>query len=292
MTAIPTSATTAILTDVLEVPGASLYHEVRGRSGPLIVLHAAPMDARSFEPLADLLAVDHTVLTADPRGIARSTVVDRLAPATPDQRAGDLARLIEHVGAAPAVVFGSSGGAVSALALAATSPGLLAGVIAHEPPLATLVDDTEELRRGTDEMIAIYRSGDRRGYWTKFLQVAAIDMPDDVFAMMFGDDPTGRDAEDERFGIEQMQLATTFWGVPLQTLQAVDVPIAVGIGADSTGQLCDRTSRALARALGLNSTMFPGDHVGFADQPQSFATVVRDTIRTLRADNAHPQSDR
>lgn len=240
------------------------------------------MDARSFEPLADILAADYTVVTSDPRGIARSTVEDRLAPSTPEQRADDLARLIEHVGNGPAMVFGSSGGAVSALALAASRPTLLSGVIAHEPPLAALVQDTEPLRTQTEEMIATYRAGDRRGYWTRFLQIADIEMPDEVFDMVFGDEPTGRDAEDERFGVEQMELSTTFWEPPLEALRTSGVPTVVGIGADSAGQLCDRTARALARALGIQPTMFPGDHVGFTANPQAFATALRETLGTHR----------
>lgn len=273
-------AVAPIRSGTLQVPGASLHHELRGE-GPLVVLHAAPMDASSFEPLADLLAVDHTVLTADPRGIARSTVEDRAETATPDQRADDLARLVEHVDAGTAVVLGSSGGAVSALALAATRPELLVGVVAHEPPLAVLVDDVEHLRAATDEMIATYGSGDRDGYWRQFLDMAGIDLPEEVFAMLFGQEPTGRDAQDERYAVERMDLATTFWEPPLATLRTAGVPIAVGIGTDSTGQLCDRTSRALAVALGVEPTPFPGDHVGFAHLPDAFASALRDTIRTL-----------
>ena len=45
----------------------------------------------------------------------------------------------------------------------------------------------------------------------------------------------------------------------------------VGIGEESTGQLCDRTSPALAAALGIEPTMFPGDHIGFAEDPDRFA---------------------
>jgi hypothetical protein len=41
---------------MLEVPGARLYYEVRGR-GPLVVLVGAPMDARPFGPRADRLPV-------------------------------------------------------------------------------------------------------------------------------------------------------------------------------------------------------------------------------------------
>ena len=73
----------------LDVPGASLYYEVRGR-GPFLVLVGAPMDSASFTPLADLLADDYTVLTTDPRGINRSPVDDPGQDSTPQIRADDL----------------------------------------------------------------------------------------------------------------------------------------------------------------------------------------------------------
>ena len=74
------------MNSTLDVPGATLYYELRG-SGPLVVLVAAPMDADSFAPLADLLATDHTVLTTDPRGINRSKVDDPGQDSTPELRA-------------------------------------------------------------------------------------------------------------------------------------------------------------------------------------------------------------
>src|SRR5687768_9427137 len=109
----------------LSVPDAELYYEVRG-AGPLVVLVGAPMDADSFAPLAELLASDHTVLTTDPRGIKRSLL--RGVGSTPGQRADDLARLVRHLDAGPATVFGSSGGAVTALALAQAHPELVSTV--------------------------------------------------------------------------------------------------------------------------------------------------------------------
>ena len=59
----------------LRVPDADLHYELRG-SGPLVVLVGAPMDARPFTGLAELLATDHLVLTTDPRGINRSKLDD------------------------------------------------------------------------------------------------------------------------------------------------------------------------------------------------------------------------
>ena len=46
----------------LDVPGAQLHYEVRG-SGPVVLLAGSPMGAAPFAPLADALAVDHTVVT-------------------------------------------------------------------------------------------------------------------------------------------------------------------------------------------------------------------------------------
>ena len=114
----------------LPVPGARLHHEVRGE-GPIVVLVAAPMDAGSFAPLADLLATDHPVLTTDPRGINRSPADDPGQDSTPEMRADDLARLIRSLDAGPAVVLGSSGGAVSALALVQAHPELVRTGIAR-----------------------------------------------------------------------------------------------------------------------------------------------------------------
>jgi hypothetical protein len=55
----------------------------------------------------------------------------------------------------------------------------------------------------------------------------------------------------------------------------------VGIGEDSTGQLCERISTALAAGLGIVPTRFPGDHTGFAEDPDAFAR----TLRTVLADS-------
>jgi hypothetical protein len=80
----PTSAAV----ETLGVPGALLHYEVRGH-GSAVVLVGAPMDARPFTALADLLADDYTVLTTDPRGINRSLVDDPGQDSTPELRADD-----------------------------------------------------------------------------------------------------------------------------------------------------------------------------------------------------------
>ncbi|GAA3393068.1 alpha/beta fold hydrolase [Cryptosporangium minutisporangium] len=262
----------------LAVPDARLYYEVRG-AGPLLVLAGAPMDATAFTAVAELLATDHTVLTTDPRGIHRSPVDQPDRDSTPEERADDLARLIAHVDAGPAVALGSSGGAVSVLALAERHPDAVTTVIAHEPPLTELLPDREAVRARTEEMIATYLSGDRRLAWVQFLANANIHLPDEVFDATFGAEPTPQAAADERFQFAHLLRATTRFQPDVAALRAGPVRVVVGIGEESGGQICDRTSRALAAVLGVEPTLFPGDHVGFAGAPEPFATRLREILR-------------
>jgi pimeloyl-ACP methyl ester carboxylesterase len=263
--------------DALRVPEGRLHYELRG-SGPLVVLVGAPMDARSFERLADLLATDHTVLTTDPRGINRSPVDDPSRDSTPEMRADDLHDLIEHVGAGPAGALGSSGGAVSLLALAQAHPESVHTIVAHEPPLLELLEDRDRLREQTEDIVATYLAGDVVGSWRKFLANANITMPEPVFQQVFGRERTPQEAADERFQNEHMLRPTCYWRPDIGRLRSVSTRIVVGIGEASAGELPDRASRALAAALGVEPAMFPGGHVGFVDHPEAFARCLREVL--------------
>lgn len=262
----------------LEVPGARLHYEVRGE-GPVVVLVGAPMDARSFEPLADRLAADYTVLTTDPRGISRSTVDDPDQDSTPQMRADDLSRLINHLDAGPAVVLGSSGGAVSALALVQAHPEQVHTVIAHEPPLLELLPDRAERHAGNEEVIAKWLAGDHVGSWAAFLDNADITLPEDVFEAMFAGERDPQEIANTTFQNTHMLRPTSHWRPDVTALRSATTRIVVGIGEESAGQVCDRTSRALAAALGIEPTMFPGGHIGFVEDPDGFAARLRAVLR-------------
>lgn len=275
----PTPSVTA---DYLKVPDATLYYEVRGQ-GPLVVLVGAPMHAEHFAPLAALLAEDHTVLTTDPRGVNRSSLDEPGQDSTPRMRADDLSRLLTHLGAGPAAVFGSSGGAVTALALAVAHPEQVRTVIAHEPPVSRLLDDPEAHDAAVEDIIATYASGDVAGAWTKFMINANIPMPDFEES---ADGPAEAPAEpdpqqvaDERFWFLHEMRGTTHWEPDIAALRAGPGSVVVGIGEESTGQLCDHTSTALAAALGTKPTYFPGGHIAFADDPAGFAPRLREVLR-------------
>lgn len=266
---------TSATIDVLPVPGARLHHEVRG-TGPLAVLVGTPMDAQAFAPLADLLAADHTVLTLDPRGIGRSPVDDRDATPTIATRADDLAHLIAHVGApGPVTVLGSSGGAVTALGLAQLHPDAADVVIAHEPPLTELLDDREAIRAGREETIRLWFAGNHLGSWRAFLANANIEMPEEMLQAIFGGEPDAQALADGDYQNGHLMRPTTEFLPDADALRGGRTRVVVGLGVDSTGQICDRTSRALADRLATEPTMFPGGHTGFADDPEAFLPALR-----------------
>jgi pimeloyl-ACP methyl ester carboxylesterase len=266
-----------ITAQTLDVPGARLHYELRG-TGPLVVLIGAPMHAESFAPLADLLAADYTVLTTDPRGINRSPVDDPDQDSTPEMRADDLARLITHVDAGPAAVFGSSGGAITSIALLQAHPELVTVVIAHEPPLIELLDDRAEVRAATEDYCETFLRGDRVGAWRKFLATANIHMPEPVFMQVFGNEPEPQQAADERHWFANELRAGVFWQPDIAALRALAAHLVVGIGEDSGEQECERTSNALAAAVDIAPVRFPGGHTGFADDPAAFLPRLREVL--------------
>ncbi|MGH3928212.1 MAG: alpha/beta fold hydrolase, partial [Pseudonocardiaceae bacterium] len=143
----------ATISRTLDVPGARLYYEVRG-SGPVLMMIGLPVDSAWFAQIAPLLADEYTVVTYDPRGISRSTIEDPDQDATPELVADDVHRVLSTVTTDPADVFGSSGGAVTGLALAGKHPAQVLTLVvprasarrAAARPLATARLDWRRLR--------------------------------------------------------------------------------------------------------------------------------------------------
>lgn len=271
------SSSSPVTSGTLAVPDGRLYYEVRG-SGPLIALVGAPMEAEPFAAVADALATDHTVLTMDPRGHGRSELDDPNQDSTPELRADDLARLITHLGVGPAAVFGSSGGAVTGLALVLTHPEVVHTLIAHEPPVREYLDDRAELRAVTADILATYGTDGPVPAMRKFFALTGIPVPDFMIEQMFGGERDPRVVAGERFWFEHEFNGTVEFRPDFEALRAAPARIIIGIGDASAGQFCDRTSRALAAGLGIEPELFPGGHGGFTEDAESFAKRVREVL--------------
>jgi pimeloyl-ACP methyl ester carboxylesterase len=258
------------------VPGARLHYEIRG-SGPLLLVIGSPMVSAEFAPLADALAGDHTVVTFDPRGYANSPVDDADAQSAVEQRADDVKAILDDLSAESADLFGSSGGAVTGLALVAQHPGRVRTLVAHEPPLLELLPDGAEQRANTDAIIDTFHRDGFGAAWMHFMRNAGFDVSS-------GDAPSGpaEPSEDEvrqtaRFFDIDLR-PTTRYLPDIDALKNSGSRVVIGIGADSGRLLTHRTSVALCQSLGSTPVEFPGDHGGFLGAPEQFAARLVEVL--------------
>ena len=129
----------------VHVNGVNLFYEITGEGQPLVLVHGAFSDhSFGWQPVVQGLAESAQVVTFDRRGHGQSERPQGQRSRRQDE--DDLAALIETLGLAPANVAGNSFGASVALGLAARRPELFRAVIAHEPPLFSLLaGDPESL---------------------------------------------------------------------------------------------------------------------------------------------------
>ena len=289
-----TAKATQTTTHTLDVPGATLTYDVRRNEAstePILLLIGSPMGAAGFGTLSQHFS-DRTVVTYDPRGVERSVKADPASPVTPDVHADDLHRLIQAIAGGPVDLFASSGGAVNALALVSKHPEDVRTLVAHEPPLASILPDREHAMAATRAVQETYqRSGwgaglahfitltSHRGPFTA--EVASQPAPDPA---MFGM-PTEDDGSRTDPLLGQNLITSTHYGPDFDALRSAATRIVIAAGEESEGQLANRGAVAAAERLGTKPVSFPSDHGGFlggeygqTGQPDAFAAKLREVL--------------
>ncbi|WBQ05909.1 alpha/beta fold hydrolase [Kribbella sp. CA-293567] len=281
------------VTRTLDVPGAVLSYDVRGdlQDRPVLLMIGSPMGASGFPTLASHFT-DRTVVTYDPRGVERSTRTDGSGELSPDDHAADLATLIESLDVGPVDVFASSGGAVNAIALLARRPDLVNKVIAHEPPLASLVPDSEAALKACEDIHQTYQRDGMGPAMAKFISIVSYEgeIPADYTDQpapdpaMFGL-PTEDDGSRDDALLGQNLRRCTSYLPDFDALGRSAGQLVIGVGEESANQLAARGGKAVAERLGLTPEVFPSNHGGFLGdeygmpgQPAEFAVKLREVL--------------
>ena len=111
--------------------GCDLYYEEAGDGAPILLIHPAGATASTWGIAAPELSRIGRLIAYDRRGYLRSGGEPARSMST---HTTDAARLLESLGASPAVVVGTSAGAAIAVDLAVRRPDLVHAVVAHEFP--------------------------------------------------------------------------------------------------------------------------------------------------------------
>jgi pimeloyl-ACP methyl ester carboxylesterase len=276
-------------TQTLDLPGATLTYDVREAesesSEPVLLMIGAPMDASGFEALAGHFP-DRTVVTYDPRGVGRSPRADGLTAAAPDEHAEDLHRLISELDMAPVDIFASSGGAVNALALVARHPEQVRTLVAHEPPLATVVPDRDEALAANEDIYETYQRDGFGPAMAKFLALTRVrgpippDFPDQAPNPADVGLPTEDDGKRDHPLLGPHMVYVSQYEPEFDSLRATSTRIVIAGGAESEDTFPYRAAMAVAERLGTEAVIFPSHHGGFHEQgdPDAFAATLHHVL--------------
>jgi pimeloyl-ACP methyl ester carboxylesterase len=277
-------ATATFRSEILDVPGGSVYYETRGAGPVLLCMPGGPADATTFRKIENDLGRDRTVVTYDPRGLSHSSPFD---PQEDDRMveifAEDACRILEAVGGAKASILASSGGAVIALELIKRHADLLDTVVVHEPPSPDLLDDQAGTRAAMEDVCDTCARDGMFPAMQKFM---------DLIGIHGGpSQPQGEPTPEQLEAMALMQRNMSFffsryirniarYRIDVQALRSASCRIVPAIGADSAGQLAHRSGLGLGRLLGVEPAVFPGDHGGFDGRPEEFAARLREVLES------------
>ena len=271
--------------NMVKVPGATLYYEVRGAGPVLLTIPGGPTDAGMFTSLADQLADRYTVVTYDPRGHSRSVLDGAPEDVSVELHADDAARLIDAVGGELAYVLGSSGGGTIGLALITRHAEKVKKLVAHEPPVMEVLPDSARWRGIFADIYETYRAQGAFPAMGKFGLAVEEGGP------KYSEQQQQGQASPEDAAMMQRMLGNFdfFLAHEIRAIGAY-VPdiaalrrsrdrIAIAGGRSSGEQGAYRAARALADAIGVEFTYFEGAHGGFGAPEEAFAERLDETLR-------------
>ncbi|MGH2477249.1 MAG: alpha/beta fold hydrolase, partial [Candidatus Limnocylindrales bacterium] len=207
--------------------------------------------------------------------------------------ADDLHRLIQELGARPVDLFGTSGGAITSLALIAKHPEDVRTLVAHEPPLASVLPDRGNAMAATRAIHDTYQAKGFGAGMAHFIAVVSHkgEFPDG-FAEQPAPDPAmfGMPTEDDGTRTDPLMgsnnmITTPHYDPDFDALRAASTRIVIAAGEASDDTMAHRGAIAVAQRLGIEPVTFPGGHDGFlggeygqTGEPDAFAAKLREVL--------------
>jgi pimeloyl-ACP methyl ester carboxylesterase len=246
-----------------------LHHESRGEGTPILLVAGIPGDAGQFSAVADELARDHTVITYDRRANSRSARSDGWTITSIEEQLADAVALLDD-GEGPALVYGSSVGAIVALELARTRPELVTVALLHELPLLSVLADPAPVAAAIGAIVEpAFARGGPDAALEAFLRFA------------FGDAIVdGLDPEERARMLRNGEVAMTIELPVFQTYRPDPATLSgvsarVLVGKEEKVPFFHEAAAWLARALGNDVVEIPGAHGPQFDRPRELAAEIR-----------------
>jgi pimeloyl-ACP methyl ester carboxylesterase len=266
-----------VISGTVAVVGADLYFLRRGSGPVLLFISGGGGDAGNYSAIAESLANEYTTLTYDRRGNSRSPLRGAPEKLRVEQESDDALAVLEHNGKSSARVFGSSSGAVIGLDLATRHPRVVELLVAHEPPVISVLDDADTWFAFFDK---VRKTSDEEGVGPALMAFMSA-------ASRAKDEPRSPEhmhriaGNWERFLRDEMRAVAEY--IPdVDKLRENKVPLVIAGGEGSRSRYYYRSAEALATLLGVEFVEFPGHHMAYLDEPPSFVTRLQAILRADR----------
>jgi pimeloyl-ACP methyl ester carboxylesterase/SAM-dependent methyltransferase len=274
-----------VRTGTVPVARASLFYKVLGSGPLLLLLPGGGGDAEAFNSVAGHLVDHFTLLTYDRRGLSRSMVDDLSQTPGIETHSDDANRLLAALAPGPALVFGSSIGAVIGLDLVARHPERVRAYIAHEPPLPELLSEPErsQAANAQKEVEEIYRREGAPAAIGKFRIVAGLNFDDREPDVPWPPPPgptAAAQPDNSEFFLKHDAGAVHRYRINMDALRTANVRVIAASGATTPAWL-RHTAQTLAERLGAESVEFPGGHAAYLTHPKAFAAKLREVFDTV-----------
>lgn len=274
----------------LKVSGATVYVTAKGTGPTLLIIPGAPADVGVFTGIGDILARRFRTVMFELRGLSRSRLDGEAVDLAPADFADDAAVVLDAFGTGPAFVLGCSGGGIVGLDLVTRYPGKVSVLIAHEPPIATVLPNGAEWIAFFDDVHETYTTSGAGVAMAQFIasfghyagpeadpslgEPPAFPQPD--FSQMSPGELEffQRMGKNSEFFISHIIRETPRFRPNVEELKASTTRIVIAIGEESVGQMPHNAARQLADSLGIGTVAFPGDHQGFGTHTDAWAASV------------------
>lgn len=254
--------------------GVRIYYEVHGSGPPLLLTHGYSSTSAMWQGQIEALSKRHTLILWDMRGHGRSDYPDDPAAYSEALTVGDMAALLDVVGAKTAIVGGLSLGGYMSLAFCRAHPDRVRALLIIDTGPGFKKDDAREAwnKRAHD-------TGDR--FDREGLEVL-------------------KSASRERSSVTHRNasgLARAARGMltqrdarVIESLSGIQAPSLIVVGADDTPFLAASDYMA-AKIPGAQKVVIPAaGHAVNIDQPQAFIAAVLPFLDGLDAKTAKAAS--
>ena len=247
--------------------GTDIYYEVHGSGPPLLLTHGYSSTSAMWQGQIEALSKHHTLLLWDMRGHGQSDYPSDPAAYSEALTVGDMAALLDTIGADSAIVGGLSLGGYMSLAFYRAHP---------ERVRALLIIDTGPGFKKDDARDAWNKRSHETGDRFEREGLAVLQLASRERSMVVHRDASGL-ASAARGMLTQRDAGV------IETLPHIKVPSLVVVGADDTPFLAASDYMAAKIPGAKKVVIAAAGHAANIDQPQAFNDAVLSFLDGLDA---------